>query len=263
MKHRDFVIQAPRDNPSAPFDNGLDQDRDAGESGDTGMIPMRLRQVCARIATAEQRFSRRPGSVGLLAVSKRQSAEKIRAAHSAGQRRFGESYVQEAIEKQRDLHDLDLEWHFVGRIQGNKTRAIAERFDWVHSLCDMHHAERLSAQRPAQSPPLQVCIQVNSSDEATKGGLAPTAVAEFMAACDKLPGLALRGLMTLPAPADTEAEQRAPFRALCQLRDRLASPTRPLDVLSMGMSDDLEAAIAEGATLVRVGMAIFGPRSRG
>ncbi|AGA89589.1 pyridoxal phosphate enzyme, YggS family [Thioflavicoccus mobilis 8321] len=226
----------------------------------TADIAARLQRVRAEIAAAERRHARPTRSVALLAVSKRQGPDKIRAAHAAGQRLFGESYLQEAIEKQAELAELDLEWHFIGRIQGNKTRAIAERFDWVHSLCELRHARRLAEQRPDGRPPLQVCIQVNLSSESSKGGLPPGAVAEFVNACEDLPRLAVRGLMTLPAPAGTLTEQRAPFRALRRLRDALATPARPLEVLSMGMSDDLEAAIAEGATLVRIGTAVFGPR---
>lgn len=225
-----------------------------------GDVADRLAAVMARIAAAEQRYQRPAGSVALLAVSKRQGSAQLLAAHRAGQRRFGESYPQEAIVKQGDLAELDIEWHFIGRIQGNKTRLVAARFDWVHSLCDWRHAQRLSAQRPMGRAPLQVCLQVNLSGEESKAGLSSDALAEFLRACEGLPGIVVRGLMTLPAPAETMTEQRRPFRVLRQLRDALATPARPLDVLSMGMSDDLEAAIAEGATLVRVGTAVFGPR---
>jgi pyridoxal phosphate enzyme (YggS family) len=233
---------------------------DVPRDGGTAEVAARLHRVRTEIATAERRHARPAGSVALLAVSKRQGPERIRAAHAAGQRLFGESYLQEALDKQAALADLDLEWHFIGRIQGNKTRAIAERFAWVHGLCDLRHARRLDAQRPLGYPPLQVCIQVDLSGEASKAGLPPEAVAEFVTACAELPRLAVRGLMTLPAPSETLAEQRVPFRALRALRDALATPARPLEVLSMGMSDDLEAAVAEGATLVRIGTAIFGPR---
>jgi PLP dependent protein len=228
--------------------------------GDDG-IPGRLREVQARIRAAVERAQRPPDSVALLAVSKTHGAEAVRAAYIAGQRAFGESYVQEAIQKIALLADLtDIEWHFIGRIQANKTRQIATRFAWVHGLSDPAHARRLGEQRPADLPPLKVCIQVNVSGEATKGGVEPDAVAAMIAACEALPGLDVRGLMALPAPADDEDAQREPFRALRLLRDRLATSSRPLACLSMGMSDDLEAAILEGATLVRVGTAVFGPR---
>ena len=227
---------------------------------DAQLVHSHLAEVLARIRAAEQRYGRPAGSVGLVAVSKRQPAAAIRAAYLAGQRAFGENYVQEALAKQDELADLDIEWHFIGRIQANKTRQIAERFAWVHSLCDARHAQRLDAQRPAALAPLQVCIQVNTSGEASKEGLAPEAVGDLLDACAGLERLRVRGLMTLPAPAQDLAGQRAPFDALRNLRDRLATPGQPLDTLSMGMSDDLEAAIAEGATLVRIGTAVFGPR---
>jgi pyridoxal phosphate enzyme (YggS family) len=223
-------------------------------------IGAQLATVLGRIHAAEVRYGRPEGSVALVAVSKRHGAEAIRAAFAAGQRAFGENYVQEAVAKQAELAGLPIEWHFIGRIQGNKTRQIAERFAWVHSLCDPHHARRLDAQRPPGLPPLQVCIQVNTSGEASKEGLAPQAVADLLAACAPLTRVHIRGLMTLPAPAQDEAQQHVPLRALRELRDRLATPQRPLEVLSMGMSDDLEAAVAEGATLVRIGTAVFGPR---
>ena len=223
-------------------------------------IGARLTEVLGRIRAAERRNGRPDGSVALVAVSKRHRTEAIRAAYTAGQRAFGENYVQEAMAKQAELADLAIEWHFIGRIQGNKTRQIAEHFSWVHSLCDLHHARRLCDQRPAQLPPLQACIQVNTSGEASKEGLAPAEVAGFLAGCAGLERLRIRGLMTLPAPASNEEAKRRPLRALRELRDRLASPTQPLEVLSMGMSDDLEAAVAEGATLVRIGTAVFGPR---
>jgi pyridoxal phosphate enzyme (YggS family) len=225
-------------------------------------IQERLTQVKERIRAAADRAKRPQDSIELLAVSKTHGADAIRAAYAAGQRAFGESYVQEAIEKMALLEDLtDITWHFIGRIQANKTRQIAAHFDWVHGLCDPAHARRLSEQRPTLLHPLKTCIQVNLSGEATKAGLEPSDVAALIAECESLPGLDVRGLMTLPAPAESEDDQREPFRALRLLRDRLAAPNRPLDCLSMGMSDDLEAAILEGSTLVRVGTAVFGPRS--
>jgi pyridoxal phosphate enzyme (YggS family) len=234
-------------------------DRDAAP----GEVAARLAQVRARIRAAEEGFGRAPGGVGLVAVSKLQGGDKVRAAHAAGQVAFGESYVQEAIAKMEELAGLPLEWHFIGRIQGNKTQWIAERFACVHSLCDLRHARRLSEQRPDRLPPLKVCCQVNLSGESSKAGLPPDAVRDFITDCAALPRLTLVGLMTMPAPAADLEAQRAPFRELRLLRDRLASPSSQLGVLSMGMSDDLEAAIAEGATLVRVGTAVFGPRAPG
>jgi len=228
----------------------------------TGTVGVKahLGLVRARIRAAEERFEREPDSVALLAVSKKQDTAKIRAAFSAGQTTFGESYPQEAMKKMEQLEDLQVRWHFIGRIQSNKTRQIAECFDWVHSLCNLKHARRLSEQRPAKLPPLAACIQVNLDAEPNKAGVSPAQVADFIAVCDELPGLDPVGLMTLPAPALNEQARRRPFRELRLLRDRLATPRLPLKVLSMGMSADLEAAIAEGATIVRVGTAIFGPR---
>lgn len=223
-------------------------------------IADRLAAVLQRIRSAEDRSGRPPGSVTLLAVSKKQPAQAIRAAQAAGQTAFGENYLQEALAKMGELEDLALEWHFIGQIQANKTRAIAERFSWVHSLDDPHHAERLSRQRPPGLPPLKVCLEINLSGEATKGGVTPAAAPGLLATCRSLPNLEVVGLMCLPAPASGEEAQRRPFRALRELRDRLASLDQPLPALSMGMSDDLEAAVAEGATLVRIGTAIFGPR---
>jgi len=227
---------------------------------DAGGVAAHLDLVRTRIRVAEERFGREPGSVNLLAVSKKQDEAKLRAAIAAGQRLFGESYLQEAVRKMDVLESCGVRWHFIGQIQGNKTRQIAERFDWVHSLCKLKHARRLSEQRPAELPPLTVCVQVKLDAEPDKAGLSPDELADFIAACTELPRLNLVGLMTLPAPAEDEEAQRRPFRELRLLRDRLATSSRPLQVLSMGMSADLEAAIAEGATLVRVGTAIFGAR---
>lgn len=224
-------------------------------------LAARLGLVRARIRAAEQRFGRKPGSVALLAVSKKQDTGKIRAVFAAGQEIFGESYPQEAIPKMDALAATGARWHFIGRIQSNKTRQIAERFDWVHGLCDLKHARRLSEQRPEALAPLSVCIQVNLDADPGKAGLSPARVASFIRTCTGLPRLSLVGLMTLPAPVDAEEARRHPFRELRLLRDRLATPSLPLPELSMGMSADLEAAIAEGATIVRVGTAIFGPRA--
>lgn len=232
----------------------------SGTHADTSGVVIRLDSVRERIRVAENRYGRESGSVALLAVSKKQALAKIRVAFAAGQAAFGESYAQEATEKMDALETLGIQWHFIGRIQGNKTRQIAERFDWVHSLCDLKHARRLSEQRPAELPPLAACVQINLDREPGKAGLAPAQVADFVAACAGLPRLRLVGLMALPAPRKGEGTRRRPFRALRLLRDRIATPSLPLRVLSMGMSADLEAAIAEGATMVRVGTSIFGPR---
>lgn len=227
----------------------------------TTAIAQRLEATRQRIAAAERLFGRAPGSVRLLAVSKTQPAAAIRAAHAAGQDCFGENYVQEALDKGRELTGLGLEWHYIGRIQGNKTAAIASHFSWVHCLSEARHARRLSQQRPPDLPPLKLCLQVNISDEASKGGLAPQEVGELAALVRELPRLELCGLMAIPAPVQGLEAQRRAFAELRRLRDRLARPGLPLATLSMGMSADLEAAIAEGATLVRVGTAIFGPRA--
>lgn len=220
-----------------------------------------LQHVRERIRRAERRYGRAPGSVSLIAISKTRRADEIRAAASAGQRRFGESYVQEALEKLDRLSDLNLEWHFVGPIQSNKTKWIAERFDWVHSIDRVKIARRLSEQRPAHLPPLPCCLQVNVSGEASKSGVAPEAVAGLAAAVAALPGLSLRGLMTIPA-LDPE-HPREPFRRLRHCLEALRGQGLELHTLSMGMTGDLEAAIAEGATMVRVGTGIFGPRPKG
>lgn len=221
----------------------------------------RLQTVLARIRAAEQRFQRPPGSVALLAVSKTQPPAAIAAVAAAGQTCFGENYLQETLDKMTELAALDLAWHFIGPIQANKTRPIAECFAWVHSVDRLKIAERLSAQRPDHLPPLHVCLQVNISQESTKHGLDERDVPAVARAVATLPRLRLRGLMAIPAPAPEFAAQRIPFARLRALQERLIAEGLALDTLSMGMSDDLEAAIAEGATLVRVGTAIFGPRA--
>lgn len=223
-------------------------------------IAVRLALVQERIRRAARAAGRPEAGVGLIAVSKLQDAAAIRAAFAAGQRAFGESYVQEALEKQAELRDLSIQWHFIGRIQANKTRAIAEHFDWVHGLADPHHARRLSDQRPNSSTPLRVCLQVNLDAEETKAGVTPEDLPALLDTCASFPRIRVMGLMIMPAPRPGFEAQRRPFRLLRGLRDRLANPALPLDCLSMGMSDDLEAAIAEGATWVRVGTAIFGLR---
>ena len=220
----------------------------------------RLHAVLGRIRAAEQRFQRPLGAVRLLAVGKTQPAAAIAALAAAGQRDFGENYFQEALDKMTELATLDLEWHFIGPLQANKTRGIAEHFAWVHSVDRLKIAERLSAQRPDHLPPLNVCLQVNIDREPTKHGLDEAELAEVAHAVATLPRLRLRGLMAIPAPAAEFTAQRRPFAQLRKLRERLADAGLVLDTLSAGMSDDLEAAIAEGATLVRIGTALFGSR---
>jgi PLP dependent protein len=221
-----------------------------------------LDAVLQRIGRAAQSASRDPHSVFLLAVSKTFPAEDVRAAHTAGQRAFGENYVQEALAKVTALADLrsSLEWHFIGPLQSNKTRPVAETFDWVHSVDRLKIAQRLSEQRPENLPPLNVCLQVNVSGETTKAGVAPADAAEAARAIAALPRLRLRGLMSIPEPAGSVEEQRAPHRQLREIFERLRAGGLELDTLSMGMSADLEAAVLEGATMVRVGTAIFGAR---
>jgi pyridoxal phosphate enzyme (YggS family) len=219
-----------------------------------------LQAVLARIETAARGYGRVPGSVGLLAVSKTWPASCVREAAAAGQKAFGENYVQEGIDKIRALAGLGLEWHFIGPLQGNKTRQVAEAFDWVHSVDRLKIAERLSQQRPPTLPPLNVCVQVNISGEASKGGVTPEDASALAHEVSRLPRIALRGLMAIPAPIVGFAEQREPFGRLRLLFERLIGEGLALDTLSMGMSGDVEAAIAEGATLVRVGTAIFGER---
>lgn len=226
-------------------------------------IAANLQAVGNRIAAACAAAGRPVADVTLLAVSKTWPADAVREAAAAGQSAFGESYVQEAVPKVAALRELDapgFEWHFIGPLQSNKTRAVAENFDWVHSVERLRIAERLSAQRPPELPPLNICLQVNVSGEASKSGCAPGEVLELARAVAQLPGLRLRGLMAIPEPTENSALARRRFASLRELRDRLAEAGFPLDTLSMGMSHDLEAAILEGATMVRVGTAIFGER---
>jgi hypothetical protein len=225
-------------------------------------VSERLQAVQARISDAARVAGRAPGSIRLIAVSKTFPADDIAALLAAGQRDFGESYLQEAEAKIETLGDAGVVWHFIGPIQSNKTRAIAEHFDWVHSIERTKIAERLAVQRPARLPPLDVCLQVNVSGEATKSGVSPDDVPALARAIKALDRLRLRGLMAIPEPTDDIGLQRARFRLLRELRDRIAAEVGPLDTLSMGMSDDLESAIAEGATMVRVGRALFGNRPR-
>lgn len=203
---------------------------------------------------------RREQDIALLAVSKTFPAAAVREAYEAGQRAFGESYLQEALDKIEVLRDLPLEWHFIGPIQSNKTRAIAENFSWVHGVDRLKIAERLSAQRPPQLPPLNICLQVNVSGEASKSGVAPGEVAQLSRQVVALPQIRLRGLMAIPAPETSLESQRTPFARLRELMQQLNAQGMALDTLSMGMSQDMMAAILEGATIVRVGSAIFGER---
>lgn len=214
-------------------------------------------QVSSRIQAATAAAGRTENSVQLLAVSKTKPAEALREAYAAGLRDFGENYLQEALGKQLELADLPLIWHFIGPIQSNKTRAIAEHFDWVHSVDRLKIAQRLSEQRPADMPPLNICIQVNVSGEASKSGCTPADLPALAEAINALPRLKLRGLMAIPEPTEDRAEQDAAFAAVQRLQDSL---NLPLDTLSMGMSHDLESAIAQGATWVRIGTALFGAR---
>jgi len=221
-----------------------------------------LQAVKQRIAGAARAAGREPGAVSLLAVSKTHAPALIREAHAAGQRAFGENYVQEALDKMGELPGLQLDWHLVGPLQSNKTRAVAERFQWVHSLEREKIARRLSEQRPEALPPLEVLVQVNVSGEASKSGVAPREAAALARAVAAMPRLRLRGLMTVPEPTADERLQRARFREVRELFEALKREGLELDTLSMGMSDDMEAAIAEGSTMVRIGTAIFGARKK-
>ena len=225
-------------------------------------ISANLQAVKRRIRAAAQSAGRDAGAARLLAVSKAWPAASVRAAFAAGQRAFGENYVQEGVAKIAALDDLELEWHFIGPLQSNKTREVAEHFDWVHGIDRLKIAERLATQRPAGLPPLQACIQVNVSGEASKGGVAPDQVAALARAVAALPGLRLRGLMAIPEPTEQAELLRSRFALLRELLAQLNAEGMKLDVLSMGMSDDFELAIAEGATIVRIGTAIFGERTK-
>lgn len=216
--------------------------------------------ISARIQRAAEVAGRDPASIQLLAVSKTKPASAIREVHAAGVHDFGENYLQEALTKQQALRDLPLIWHFIGPIQSNKTKAIAEHFDWVHSVDRLKIAQRLSEQRPAGLAPLNICLQVNVSGEDSKSGCAPADLPSLAQAVNALPGLRLRGLMAIPEPTEDRAAQEAAFATLRHLQAQL---DLGLDTLSMGMSHDLEAAIAQGATWVRIGTALFGARDYG
>lgn len=223
-------------------------------------ISENARQIVERIHEFEQRYERPAGSVTLLAVSKKQSPESIREAYGAGIRDYGENYLQEAEAKITFLQDLDVRWHFIGPIQSNKTRAIANLFHWVHSVDRLKIAQRLSEQRDRGLPPLNICIQVNLAAEGSKSGVSPAHAESLCVAVDALAGLKLRGLMAIPEPLDDFAAQRAQFHRLAELYRSIKPRVCCFDTLSMGMSGDFEAAIAEGSTMVRIGTALFGPR---
>ena len=222
-------------------------------------ITQRLKQIRSQISNAELAFNRQPGSVLLLAVSKTKPAEDIAAAYQSGQRHFGENSLQEALGKQQELGAYDITWHFIGPIQSNKTKALATHFDWVHSVDSLKIARRLSEQRPAHLPPLNICLQVNISDEQSKSGITLDELPELCEQVVKLPNLRLRGVMAIPAPQDDFEQQRRPYKALYQAVAKLGRPE--LDTFSFGMTGDLQAAIAEGSTIVRVGTALFGERN--
>lgn len=219
-----------------------------------------LNQVRERLQNAARVAGREPSEIKLLAVSKRHSVAAIEAVAEAGQQDFGENFVAEGLGKIAALAGRDLCWHFIGAIQSNKTRDIAAHYDWVHTVDRLKIARRLSEQRPEDCPPLEVCLQVNVDDEPQKAGVRPAEVAELAEQVARLPGLRLRGLMCLPRVRTDPEAQREPFAALRQLLEALQQQHRTLDTLSMGMTGDLEAAVLEGATIVRVGTAIFGAR---
>ena len=219
-----------------------------------------LRKIRDLLHVAAIEANRDPAGVRLLAVSKKQPLEKIREAYAAGQREFGENFVQEGVEKIAAMDKDDITWHFIGHLQSNKTRVVAENFDWVHTIDKLKTARRLSEQRPDGLPPLNVCLQVNVDDEESKSGVTPEALPELAAACAKLPNIRLRGLMCVPAIREEPDAQRMPFAALRELAEKLRTDGVDTDTLSMGMTADFRAAILEGATIVRIGTALFGER---
>jgi pyridoxal phosphate enzyme (YggS family) len=225
-------------------------------------IGNRLQDILARIHTLESTTLYKQ-NVSLLAVSKAQASQTVREAYLAGQLMFGENYLQEALEKQAELSDLDIEWHFIGPIQSNKTQLIAKNFAWVHSVDRLKIAQRLNDARPENLAPLQVCIQVNTSNEDTKSGIAPHGLEALSAAIAKMPRLKLRGLMSIPEPSRDYKKQREQFKQVRECYDALLVKGFVLDTLSIGMSDDYPAAIEEGSTIVRIGSALFGARKYG
>jgi pyridoxal phosphate enzyme (YggS family) len=224
------------------------------------MICDQLKSIRRQISKAEHTYHRAPDSVRLLAVSKTKPVSAIEEAYACGQRAFGENYAQELLDKAEDLKHLDIEWHYIGPLQSNKTRIIAEHADWMHSIDREKIARRISDQRPASLPPLNICLQVNISGEESKSGVSPKDLPELARSVSNLPGISLRGIMTLPAPCSDFDEQRAAFARVKSLFDQLNEQGLEMDTLSMGMTGDLEAAIAEGSTIVRIGTAIFGAR---
>lgn len=224
-------------------------------------ITKNIKSIRAQITEAEKRYDRLPGSVQLLAVSKTRPIEDVRAAFSENQFDFGENYLQDALPKIADFSEPSITWHFIGPIQSNKTRQIAENFDWVHTVDRLKIAQRLSEQRDPSLKPLNVCIQVNTCNEASKSGVSPEETIALAQQINALPYLHLRGLMTIPASTNDFEQQRQPFRLLRELKDELLSQGIEIDTLSMGMTNDIEAAIAEGSTIVRIGTAIFGKRN--
>ena len=222
-------------------------------------ISNRLQHILATIELAKTN-AQCTQQVNLLAVSKAQAVLAIREAYAAGQTKFGENYLQEALEKQNELRNLAIEWHFIGPIQSNKTQSIAQHFSWVHSVDRLKIAQRLNDARPANLAPLQVCIQLNISNEVSKGGITPQELETLAAAIVQLPQLKLRGLMAIPAPSNNKDQQRAQFKQVRECYDALLAKGFELDTLSIGMSDDYEIAIEQGATIVRIGSALFGSR---
>ncbi|MEO1080760.1 MAG: YggS family pyridoxal phosphate-dependent enzyme [Pseudomonadota bacterium] len=225
-------------------------------------IDTNISKVLEQVSTACARYGRSRDSVRVLAVSKTQDAAAVRLAARCGLREFGENYLQEALPKIQACADLDLHWHFIGPLQSNKTRSVAEHFDWIHSVDREKLLRRLSDQRPDQLEPLNVCLQVNISDEASKAGVKPAELDELLALADALPRLRLRGLMAIPAAAEGFEAQREPLDALAALFEEARRRYPGMDTLSMGMSADLAAAVAAGSTLLRIGTAIFGPRAK-
>ena len=224
-------------------------------------IAQNIKSIKSQIHDAEKKYARLLGSVQLLAVSKTRPKEDIYAAFTENQQHFGESYLQDALSKIEDVSEPSIEWHFIGPIQSNKTRQIAENFHWVHTIDRLKIAQRLSEQRNSTQKPLNVCIQVNVSGEESKSGVTPEETLSLAKQVSDLPNIQLRGLMTIPASSDDFEQQRKPFRLLRELKDEVQSQGIELDTLSMGMSNDMEAAIAEGSTMVRIGTAIFGARN--
>lgn len=223
------------------------------------IIAYRLQEIIAAIQRAQD-ASPYQQQVKLVAVSKAQPADAVRSAYAAGQKIFGENYLQEALDKQAQLADLDIEWHFIGPIQSNKTQPISQHFSWVHSVDRLKIAQRLNDARPDHLPPLQICLQVNVSNEESKSGVAPSDLATLASQIQQMPKLKLRGLMAIPAPSPDEAQQTVQFKQVRQCYDALLAQGFELDTLSIGMSDDYQAAIAQGATFVRIGSALFGAR---